>query len=486
MEKDHNSYFNIIKSISILGGVKIIQIIVSIIKNKVIALILGPVGIGISGMLTSTTSLISAITGFGLHTSSINNFSQAWSNKDEVQIRKVAKIITILTLFTGIIGTFVVIILSRQLSIWTFGNETYTTAYLVISSIILFDQLSVGKFVILQGSHNYKYIAKLSIIISILGLITSIPLIYYFRLNSIAPIILLSSIINWVITSFYSNKLKIKTAEINYIEFISESKKMLLLGSVIAISGIVNTFQILIFRIYLSHYGSIKDVGLYTAGSAIVTTYIGIILTSMGTDYSPRLAAARSNIKLLIDLINKQIEIVLLIITPLIILFIAFIKEFTILLYSSQFIDIISMLKWMVIGMYFRGISWCLSFAQVARNEPKFFFLNELLSNIYALGLSILFYYKYGLTGIGIAFFITYLLYSIQMFFLCNFRFNFKLKHRVFKIIYVQCSLCTLFFIINSFTNYSPLKYIIGIAEFILLSAVSFILLKKSINSSKI
>lgn len=68
---------SILKTTSLFGGVQVFQIIISIIRAKVIAVLLGPTGMGILGLLTASISLIGGLTGFGLGTSAVKNVARA-------------------------------------------------------------------------------------------------------------------------------------------------------------------------------------------------------------------------------------------------------------------------------------------------------------------------------------------------------------------------------------------------------------------------
>ena len=88
MEEDRNSYKSITKSIGIFGGTKIFQILVGIIKNKIIAVLLGPYGMGISGMITSTTDMVFSFSGLGLQTSAVRDVAQAHSSGNQDRINR--------------------------------------------------------------------------------------------------------------------------------------------------------------------------------------------------------------------------------------------------------------------------------------------------------------------------------------------------------------------------------------------------------------
>ena len=78
---ERSSYRQIIKATSLFGGVQVFNILISIIRSKIVALLLGPSGMGIAGLFTSTTGLISAITGLGLGTSAVRNIAEANASK---------------------------------------------------------------------------------------------------------------------------------------------------------------------------------------------------------------------------------------------------------------------------------------------------------------------------------------------------------------------------------------------------------------------
>ena len=50
-----SSYRQIVKATSLFGGVQFFQIIISVIRSKFVAILLGPAGMGIVGLLTATT-----------------------------------------------------------------------------------------------------------------------------------------------------------------------------------------------------------------------------------------------------------------------------------------------------------------------------------------------------------------------------------------------------------------------------------------------
>jgi O-antigen/teichoic acid export membrane protein len=89
-------------------------------------------------------------------------------------------------------GAVVTFILSPWLSHLTFGNKEYTAAFMWLSVTLLFNQLTSGQDVLLQGMRKLKYLAKANMLGSFVGLVISAPLYYYYRIDGIVPAIIFS------------------------------------------------------------------------------------------------------------------------------------------------------------------------------------------------------------------------------------------------------------------------------------------------------
>ncbi len=468
MKDAKSSYRQIFKATSIFGGVQVFNIIISVIRSKFIAILLGPIGMGIAGLLTSTTALISGLTNFGLSTSAVKNVAAAYGTGDDEKLGKTIAAFQKLVWATGLLGFFVTIILAPWLSKITFGNNKYTTAFLFLSISLLLTQLHAGQDVVLRGTRKIQYLAKSSTVGAIAGLLTSIPLYYFFGVKGIVPAIIISSVTIFLITWHFSRKVVIPKYKPDKKLIFSEGSEMLKMGFLISVSGLITLFVSYLVRIFISKTGGAAQVGLYTAGFAIINTYVGLIFTAMSTDYFPRLSAVAHNNELSKVVINQQAEIALLILAPVIVIFLIFIDWMIILLYSSMFIAVNDMILWASIGMFFKAASWSIAFIFLAKGANKLFFWNELITNIYLLILNILGYKFMGLTGLGISFAVSYLLYVFQVFIIAKKKYQFAFTTAFYKIFCFQFVIAALCFLLVKIIG-APYSYIIG-SVFIVIS----------------
>ncbi|KAA6348117.1 hypothetical protein EZS27_004466 [termite gut metagenome] len=470
--EQQSSYRQIFKATSLFGGVQVFNILIGIIRSKFIAVLLGPTGMGIAGLLTSTTGMIAGLTNFGLGSSAVRNVAEAYLQQDKQKISIVVTTLRRLVWITGLLGTFVTLILAPWLSELTFGNKDYIYPFMFLSITLLFSQLSGGQNVLLQGTRNLTYLAKANILGSLLGLLITVPLYYFLGAEGIVPALIIASAITLLLSWYFSRKIKFDKTSLSFNEIKQAGKGMLTMGFMLSLSGLITLVVAYLTRIYIGKEGSVEQVGLYNAGFAIIGIYVGLVFTAMGTDYYPRLSGVVHDNQLAKETINQQAEIAILILAPILMIFFVFINWMIQLLYSDQFTSVNGMMQWAALGMFFRAVSWSIAFLYLAKGASKIYFINETMANIYCLVLNILGYKYWGLNGLGVAFLLAYIVYLLQVFIICKRKYNFNFDKTFVKTFVLQLICGIVCFCSVKFIRY-PYQYLIGVFLIIISSIYS-------------
>ena len=475
---EKNSYRDIFKTTTLFGGIQVFNILIAVVKSKFIAVLLGPTGMGISGLFTSTTSMVSGITNFGLNITAVKDVAAANETNDENKISKTVAILNKLILFTGLLGMIITIVLSPILSQITFSNKDYTLGFIIISITILFQQFSNGKLVLLQGMQKLNSLAKATLVGSVAGLIIALPTYYVFKLNGIIPVIVLTSFFSLLASWFYAAKVKVKPEKINFKEAVKGGNDMMKMGFLFSINGMISLISSYVIRIYINKYGGVDEVGLYVAGFTIINMYVGMIFSAMQTSYFPKLSSISSDIIKSKELINQQSEMVMLIISPILSFFLIYINWIIIIFYSGKFVGVNEMLNWAALGMYLKSASWALAIILIAKGEKKLYFWNELITSIYMFLINIFGYRFFGLEGLGISFFVGYLIYFVQIYIITKSKYDFLFDSKFVKLFILQLVFGVFCFFIAKYVS-KPWSYLVGI-PFV---ALSFWISIKEINS---
>ena len=122
-----NTYSNILKATSIFGGVQIFTMIIGALREKVVAILLGPVGIGIIGILTSLITLVSSFVSLGVPTSSVKYIAEKKGSK-----LKIIFIVRRIVLVTAILGLLTTILFANDICFLIFGNHETSNIYSIM------------------------------------------------------------------------------------------------------------------------------------------------------------------------------------------------------------------------------------------------------------------------------------------------------------------------------------------------------------------
>lgn len=454
MNDNQQSYRKVLNATSLFGGVQFINIILRLIRSKAIALLIGPIGMGISNLLLTTMELINGLTNLGLERSAVKDISLANTNSNSKSVAITISILKKLVWLTITIGVLLMILLAPWLSEIAFGNKDYTISFIWISIALLFKQLSSSQLAILQGLRKLKSLAKANLLGNFIGLLITLPLYYYYKIDAIVPAIIIATFMSFVFTYYYSHKLDIESVTISRKEAVSEGKGMINLGIMLSLSSLITLLGAYIIRIYIGSANETEelgliDVGLYSAGFVILNSYVGIIFNAMGTDYFPRLSEIANDITKLRKTVLEQATVAILLITPIIVVFLACAPFIIVILYSYEFSPIVAMVTWGILGMIFKAVSWSMGYMIIAKGDSKVFIKTAIGFNTILLSINIIGYHFGGLEGVGISFFIYYIIHFIAIRIITYYRYDFYFEKGFYKIFTFTVIMCFLAFSIT-------------------------------------
>jgi len=454
-----NSHKTILNATGIFGFAQAMKMLVSIVGSKFVAIFLGPVGIGIVGLLNNTVAIISSITGFGISITGVREMSLANTESDQNKFSERFIVLQRWSIFTSVLGALVTIIFSKQLSILTFGNSDYYFWFVILSVNFVFANLTATRIALLQGLRMIKSIAISNVISSVLISLLSVPIYYFLKVDGITSVIVLSSIINLVVTIYFTRNIKIDRVSLSFYETFQKGKPILKMGFLLSLNVIFAHICSFIIKLYLNGNGSsLEIVGLFEVSSVILISYVGLIFNAMGADFYPRITQIQNDNSKIKELVNDQIEMGLLLVTPAII-FLYFSGPILVeLLYSKHFLGVLLIFKSALFAVIVKVVIWPLAFIILAKGDNKLYFKLEIISDIFLLVSTVFFYHFFGLVGIGIASLIPFLLYAFYVIPILKKKYDFSIRKDTLKILLM----CLLFGISSSaitFTIDYPLAY---------------------------
>jgi len=462
MPESQSSYRQIMKATSTFGGVQVFQILTNLIKGKLVAILLGASGMGMTALFNTSLSMVTTISGLGLNTSAVRDISQSFESGDIDKLSRTVNIFRTWLKYCSVFGTILLCLVSPFLSRYTFGNYNYTLSFVLLSLMLVATLLTQGNTSILQGTRQLGYTAKSTLFGSIISLVLTIPFYYFFGLKGIVPALIVSSIGTFLVSRHFVKKTTITKQIVDRSIVRDTGKEMAKLGIAMVAAQLVGQVCVYFVNTYISKRGGLPDLGYFQAAMSMTSQAVTLIFAAMGADFYPRLVAVCNDKIKMSETVNQQGEILLLIAFPLLTCFMIFSPILIYLLLSPQFYIITNIIRLIAFGMLFKVISYSIGYISLAKGDRKIFLILEGgVGNFLQLTFNILGYTIAGLKGLAVSFVFTFIIYCIVVSFVAYNRYDFKISKSYIKILIPAVSLFSLTLLISFIPN-QTLMYCIG------------------------
>lgn len=396
------------------------RVLFGMLSTKIVAVILGPSGVGLLSLLRQTVEVFN---GFGTLGGSSALVQGLASHKGQVRDKYLVTTFWIFVL-GALLVTGVFLIFAPWIAVWVFDNNDGQTttmvrwlalpvALSVISSYlngVLNGFRAIGLMALLQilGSaataslaYPASRLVEVGYPVALIGMLTAPPVIgvvlgawFALRAGWLAPLL------NNLRMSLHSDSLR---------HFFSIAGPMLVtqlvaLGTILAVHSLT------------VHSAGLADAGIFSAAWTLKSVYIMFVLQSLITYYLPTLSQTSDPLARIV-LMQRTMRLTLLLIVPLVTSVIV-LKPLAIeFLYSSGFTPSLEILRWMLIGDYFDAASWALAIPMVAYANMRVYFWTECLWHGGFLAFAALALFGFSsMQGIGIGYLMvcaTYLVYCL-------------------------------------------------------------------------
>lgn len=417
----------IMKITGMFGTLQVTNILCSIVRVKLVAIWIGPIGVGLFGLFNSALDTINAISQLGIRQSAVADLASS----PRERLPRLVRVIRRWSLALGIAGALFTLIFSGWLSRATFGTDGYRWAFAWLSVTVLLASVNNGEGAVFQGLQRFRKLAVCSMLGSIGGLAVSVPMFYFWRIDSVVPSIIAYSAVTWMAMGLYRERVERPDEPISLKATLTIGKKFLMLGIYMTVTAAVTNLISYLFMAYLNHDADLNATGYYNAGFTLVNRYAGLVFTAISMEFYPRLASVVHSRRRMGVYVSNQIYLSLTILVPVATLFIGCAPWVIRLFYSSDFSEMLPFVVWAMPGTAFRAISWCMAFVILAHSDGRVFLVTELLSCAVALSLNILGFRLWGYEGIGLAYFAWYAIYTLIIAVPYYLRYGLRLESRL-------------------------------------------------------
>jgi len=193
------------------------------------------------------------------------------------------------------------------------------------------------------------------------------------------------------------------------------------------IGTIIGVAASFILRIMIVRILGLEAAGIFQASTIFSSVYVGILLKAMATDFYPRLSAISDDDIKCTNLVNEQTAVGSLLAVPGVLFTLTFSPILMVALYSKDFLPGVDVLRWQILGVMLQVITWPMGYILRAKAAGKLFVLTEFLFNTSYLIFAYAGIKLFGLSGTGISFFLSNLLYLALVYPIVHRLFHFRL-----------------------------------------------------------
>ena len=376
MKTSNDSYDHVLKYTGMFGGVQVLVTLIGLVRNKFMALLLGTAGVGFNALFVSMQNFASQCTNLGISFGAVPKLSEYYEEQQEEQLEYHIQVIRLWSMIAAGLGFLFCVAVSPLMNdlSFTWGNRTLHYAMLGVSVAML--TLTGGETAVLKATRRLGALAKIQIYTAIISVLVSIPLYYYYGHSGVIPVIVSMAAVTMVATIRYSYRsypLRLQWTG----SVLKSGAGMIRLGVAFVLAAAVGSASEMFIRAFLNVEGGLGDVGLYNAGFMLTITYAGMVFSSMEQDYFPRLSAVSKDVEKTNETVNKQMEVSLLLLAPMLVALLTALPVLVPLLFSNEFLPVVEMAQVAVLAMYFKVLNLPVAYITLARSKSLAYLLLE-------------------------------------------------------------------------------------------------------------
>lgn len=400
----------LIKSMMIIGSAQAVSILISIMRMKMLAVLLGPSGVGLLSIYNSLQVMVQQTAGLGMESSGVREIAS--SRGENTILSRIRRVLFAAHLVQGGLAMLTVWLLRAPIATWLFGDGARATEVGMIGIAILLALLGTAQTALLQGLRRIADLGRVTVLAAFIGTVAGLVAVWVQGEGGLIWFILVQPLATFLVALHYTRRLpSLTAARLSVTETWQIWKPMAKLGAAFMVGGLVTTATLFLIRGRISQELGLDAAGHFAAVWGVTMTYVGFLLGAMGADYYPRITTVIQDRVVAVALMNDQAQLSLAIGGPVLLLLIGLAPCVITLLYSAEFGPAVELLQWQTVGNVFKLASWAMSFSIVAAARTKAYLFMEISFNIVFFTLVMTLLSRVGLEVTAYAFVLGYLVY---------------------------------------------------------------------------
>ena len=271
-----HSYGQILKSSALIGVSSLLDIGFRIVRVKLMALWLGPAGVGLMGLYTSIADLAVSVAALGVDNSGVRQIAQAVGTQEPRRIALTVYVLRRACLVLGIAGAALLALFARPSSRAHLRQPRRAASGGAVSRRAAARLVSSGQMALLRGMRKIGDLARMEVLGAFIATLVTIPLIYFLRRTASCRRCVASRRPMTLTSWWYSRKVELGSLALPRAELARETAALLKLGFAFMVSGLATMGVAYAVRVIVLRELGFEAAGLYQSAWTIGGLYVGL------------------------------------------------------------------------------------------------------------------------------------------------------------------------------------------------------------------
>jgi O-antigen/teichoic acid export membrane protein len=385
-------------------------VVAAIIRAKALASWLGPQGTGVMAQLASLTAVLVPLATLGAGNGVVALIAEARGRGDLTRVARIER--TTITLSWVLAGALALVTMlgSPWIARGMYQGPEYFWVVILGAASVPFLAVASLRISMLQGHEAIRQMAVLNALIAGVGIVTILPLAWFFRLpGAVFQLLIVALAYAWI----SHRMMRPYAAKVRAAEALAEEPRKLvdraLLPAILRygvsalLVGLSSTLTLLILRSVLVQRLGLASNGIYQVCVGISGLYMPMILSSITATLWPQIAAQPERADT-VESMRQGVRLSYLLMTTVAAAVLIAAPVGVPLLYSDRFLPALALLPLQFLGDYFRAGAWMFGVWLVPKNRLRPWVLFDVIYGLVLLGAFLLLSSRFGIKSVVIAY----------------------------------------------------------------------------------
>ena len=410
-----------LRATAIVGVGSLVSMAVTVAVAKALAVLTGPVGVGLYGLMQSVVGLTVMIVGLGVSAGLVRGVAAAAGAGDHRRAAALTRAAWVMATSGAVVALVLLAATREAVATYALGSPGRSNDVILLGVAVGLTLLGGVPISSMTGRGRIRALTVTAIVSSVAGGIMAVALVWLFHVDGLSVAVVTTLAVGLIVAVGISAKVESPTDEIpatSHREVFHAAGSLFRFGLPYTASAVVGVGAQLVIPVLVLNQLDSQAVGIYRASATISVGYIAFIVASIAQDFYPRLAAASPSA--VVDLVERRMRLVLALAVPLILLTLGIAPLVIEALYSSEFREADRVLRWQLVGDLLKLPAAVLAFVLLARAGASWYLLAELIGGAGLIIATVLCIEQFGIEGAGIAYLVSFAIYYLAVWLLAH------------------------------------------------------------------